>query len=102
MSNLDIQNKSLKKRLPNIKTLSMLKMEKNFIAFNDKGYPRQPYLAKQQTTTFLIGRIEEELEEMKEAHSDSNIQVMKEECADIINLCEYLFEKLMRRGENNK
>jgi len=88
-----------KPRLDEIKTLSMLKMEKNFIAHNEKGYPRQPYKEERQTIGFLIQRIEEELNELKISHNFRNevstaIQEMKEECADISNLVDYLFEKL--------
>ena len=91
-------HENLKFRLPFIKSLAMLKMEKNFIAYCEKGYPRQPYNSEKQPIFFLIHRIEEELEELKEAFQEKNISVMKEECADISNLVDYLFEKL----ENEK
>lgn len=87
--------KQLKKRLPEIKSLNMLKMEKNFIAL-EKGYPRQPYNDMNQPTSFLIRRIEEELQELKDAFKKRNIQVMKEECADISNIVDYLFEMLLK------
>lgn len=90
--------KRLKKRLPHIKTLAMLKMEKNFIAL-EKGYPRQPYNAPNQSTSFLVYRIEEELEELKDALAKKDFLVMKEECADISNLVDYLFEKLEGRKQ---
>jgi len=86
---------SLKHRLPDIKSLNMLKMEKNFIAL-EKGYPRQPYNDSKQPISFMIHRIEEELEELKGAFNRQNISVMKEECADISNLVDYLFEQLLR------
>jgi len=86
----------LKWRLPQIHSLAMLKMEKNFIAVIEKGYPRQPYANEKQTVRFLIHRIEDELEELKQAYSNENLTVMKEECADISNIVDYLFEKLCR------
>ena len=58
------QNRELKKRLPHIKSLAMVKMEKNFIAL-EKGYPRQPYNTLKQSKSFLVFRIEEELNELK-------------------------------------
>jgi hypothetical protein len=92
--------KQLKRRLPDIKTLAMLKMEKNFIAL-EKGYPRQPYASEKQPIIFMIHRIEEELDELKGAFELQNIPVMKEECADISNLVDYLFEQLAK-AENHK
>jgi hypothetical protein len=86
--------KHLKHRLPNIRTLAMLKMEKNFIAHIEKGYPRQPYADEKQSTLFLIMRLEDELKELKDAYYNNEILVMKEECADISNVIDYLFEKL--------
>jgi len=91
----------LKRRLPEIKSLSMLKMEKNFIAL-EKGYPRQPYNDVNQPTSFLIRRIEEELQELKDAFKKKDIQVMKEECADISNIVDYLFEMLLTWEELDK
>lgn len=86
--------KQLKKRLPQIKSLAMLKMEKNFIAL-EKGYPRQPYNASNQSKSFLVYRIEEEMNELKDALAKKDFLIMKEECADISNLVDYLFEKLL-------
>jgi NTP pyrophosphatase (non-canonical NTP hydrolase) len=87
--------KHLKHRLPSIKTLAMLKMEKNFIAHIEKGYPRQPY-DSDQSVSFLIGRIHDELNELYVACNHNDVPTMKEECADISNLVDYLFEKLCR------
>jgi hypothetical protein len=56
--------KHLKHRLPNIRTLAMLKMEKNFIAHIEEGYPRQPYNDEKQSVNFLISRVEDELNEL--------------------------------------
>ena len=91
-----IERKDLKHRLPTIKSLAMLKMEKNFIAYCEKKYPRQPY--KELPPSYLIQRIEEELKELKEAFDKSNpdfISNMMEECADISNLTDYLYELLL-------
>ena len=89
----------LKFRLPSIKTLAMLKMEKNFIALVEKKYPRQPYDAEGQSTAFLIDRIRNELKELQGAYLNRDIQGMREECADLSNLVDYLFEKLAKEKE---
>lgn len=102
--------KHLKFRLPNIKTLAMLKMEKNFIAYCEKGYPRQPYDDAKQPIHFLIYRIGEELQELKSVYledltkhkpplSKEAILNLQEECADISNLVDYLFEKLTQKAD---
>jgi len=84
----------LKHRLPFIKSLAMLKMEKNFIAL-EKGYPRQPYADPNQSIAFLIGRIHDEFNELLVAFETKDVAKMKEECADISNIVDYLFEKLL-------
>jgi NTP pyrophosphatase (non-canonical NTP hydrolase) len=91
--------KKLKWRLPKINSLAMLKMEKNFIAYCEKNYPRQPYQDEKQPIFFLLKRIIEETQELCEAYCFKNVKGMKEECADISNLIDYVFEKLLR-GEN--
>jgi hypothetical protein len=91
-----IERKDLKFRLPTIKSLAMLKMEKNFIAYCEKKYPRQPY--KELPPSYLIQRIEEEVKELKEAFDKSDkdfINNMLEECADVSNLIDYLYECLL-------
>jgi NTP pyrophosphatase (non-canonical NTP hydrolase) len=90
--------KDLKFRLRGIRSLAMLKMEKNFIAFCEKSYPRQPYRDPKQTIAFSIDRIGEELKELIDAYDNLDTQTMMEECADISNLVDYLFEKLLARG----
>ena len=92
-----------KERIPMIQSLSMLKMEKNFIAHCDKKYPRQPYADFYQPTSFLIKRIEDELKELKEAFERQDITNMKEELADLSNVIDYLFEQIVRfqRFPNN-
>lgn len=80
-----------------MKTLAMMKMEKNFVAL-EKGYPRQPY--KKLTMCYLIERLEEEVDELKEAWERGWDQEAKLECADISNLVDYIFERLSRRTKN--
>jgi len=82
----------LKKRLPQIKSLAMLKMEKNFIA-QEKAYPRQPY--KLYSLGDLYAKLVEEVTELHEAMKRMNTKEAKEECADISNVVDYLFEKLL-------
>ena len=89
----------LKFRLPSIKTLAMLKMEKNFIAVIEKGYPRQPYNSEIQDVKFLINHIGDEVKELLDAWVSSDLAGMMEECADISNLIDYLFEKLAKGKE---
>lgn len=80
-----------------MKTLAMIKMEKNFRA-QEKGYPRKPY--EIFTCRFLFSRIEDEVKELKKALMNSDIENAKLECADVSNLIDYLFEKL--NGKQNK
>jgi hypothetical protein len=83
-----------KERVPLILSLAMLKMEKNFIAV-EKGYPRQPYAPESgQPLGFLIGRMEQELEELKEAFKRKDWTNMREEVADLSNLCDFSYEEL--------
>lgn len=99
----------LKHRLPEIKTLAMLKMEKNFIAYCEKKYPRQPYADPKQPIHFLIYRLKQEVGELIRGYGNSltesdNLDIktilnLKEECADISNLVDYLFEKLVRKEQ---
>lgn len=74
-----------------MKTLAMLKMEKNFRAL-EKGYPRKPY--EKFTIRFLVERLEEEVKELRRSLMNNNIENAKLECADVSNLVDYLFEKL--------
>ncbi|MGD0071387.1 MAG: hypothetical protein ABSB71_07925 [Candidatus Bathyarchaeia archaeon] len=82
--------------IPMIRSLAMLKMEKNFIAHCDKGYPRQPYKDFNQPTSFLISRMDDELKELKEAFERKDIVNMQEELADLSNVIDYAFEQLCR------
>lgn len=82
-----------------IKTLAMLKMEKNFIA-QEKGYPRNPYAVFNEE--FLLSRINEEFIELIEAIHNKDIHNAKRECADISNLVDYLFERLTIKDEERR
>lgn len=83
-----------KNNLAQIKTLSMLKMEKNFIAVIEKQYSRQPY--RYYPLSFFRDRIKQELEEFSRALENNDLSNMKEELADISNLVDYCFELLTR------
>ena len=72
----------------------MLKMEKNFLSL-DKGYPRKPYNDKKQTLDFLMDRLEDELEELQEGINNNNLENIMEECADLSNIIDYIFEKVL-------
>lgn len=82
-----------------IKTLAMLKMEKNFVAHIEKKYPRQPYL--KAGAWYFLERIKTETEELTEALKAEDVEGAKLECADISNLVDYLFETLERKGQKN-
>lgn len=88
---------NLKRRIPEIKSLAMLKMEKNFIA-QEKGYPRQPYLA--HPFHLIFKHLQKEVEELQQAYEKKDLTNMKEEIADISNLCDYLFE-LVEQGRSD-
>jgi hypothetical protein len=90
---------NLKRRLPEIKSLAMLKMEKNFIAL-EKGYRRQPYTF--YPPSFWVDKIKEELAEMEEALKKKNVTGMMEECADLSNVIDYFFELLLRFEFQNR
>jgi len=74
-----------------MKTLAMMKMEKNFVAL-EKGYPRKPY--KKHSMARLLGRLDEEVEELKRAIRVRNRENSKQECADVSNIIDYIFERL--------
>jgi len=87
-----------------MKTLAMMKMEKNFAAVIEKKYPRRPYEAFNME--FLRVRLIEEINELNEtlkfyienkrieAMTFGSAQRAKLECADVSNLVDYIFEKL--------
>ena len=78
-----------------IKTLFCIKMEKNFIA-QEKGYPRKPYEAF--SLVALGHKLMEEVLELEEAILKLDMEGAKIECADVSNVVDYLFEKLMNMG----
>jgi hypothetical protein len=94
------EKNDLKFRLSTIKSLAMLKMEKNFIAHCEKKYPRQPY--KELSPEYLIRRIQEEQKELEAGLIASDFDNMMEECADISNLVDYLFEVVLRYKINQR
>lgn len=75
-----------------IKTLAMLKMEKNFVAHIEKKYPRKPY--ETYTIDELVNRFIDEGLELLEAIEQNNVAEAKTECADISNIIDYIFEHL--------
>ncbi len=83
-----------KAKIPEIKTMAMLKMEKNFIAVNSKGYPQRPY--EKNCCSFLIDRVSQETEELKDAYLREDLVNMLEELADVSNLLDYIFEQVSR------
>jgi hypothetical protein len=83
-----------KSRIPEIRSLAMLKMEKNLIAVIDKNYSRQPYKASANHLDYLIHRLIEETAEPEEACLRSDLINMGEELADVSNLCDYIFERV--------
>lgn len=77
-----------------IKTLAMLKMEKNFIAVMEKRYPRQPY--KHYNLSFLFKRLSEEALELSQAIKAGDISLVREEIADCSNILDYMDEVALR------
>ncbi len=75
-----------------IKSLAMLKMEKNFRALA-KGYPRQPY---RLALAFLLKRLKQEVKELEKELKKYNYVNAKAECADVSNIVDYIFEKLSK------
>lgn len=86
------ERKETKFRLPRIKSLAMMKMEKNFIAVIEKGYPRQPY--KEYPFGFWVSRLEQELKELKDAFKEGSLSELREEIADLSNILDYMYEKV--------
>jgi len=82
-----------------MKTLAMMKMEKNFVA-QEKGYPRKPY--HNYSLDFLIKRLYQENTELVKAILTEDFENAKLECADVSNIVDYIFEKLMNDAEKKK
>jgi len=74
-----------------MKTLAMIKMEKNFVA-QEKGCPRKPY--ETYSLGDLYAKLVEEVVELHEAMKKQNTEEAKVECADVSNVIDYIFEKL--------
>lgn len=75
-----------------IKSLAMIKMEKNFIA-QEKHYPRKPYEC--YDFVYLLARLREETRELTDAiFVSGDLENAKAECADVSNIVDYIFEKL--------
>lgn len=84
----------------NPKTLAMIKMEKNFVAVNEKKYPRRPY---EDFTVFkILDWLSEEFVELCDAIKKKDIEAAKLECADVSNLTDFLFERLGNNPEEMK
>ena len=79
-----------------IKSLAMLKMEKNFIAVIEKKYPRQPY--KHYDLPFLFKRLAQEGLELNQAMKTGDMELVREELADISNIVDYMFEASYKEG----
>ena len=80
-------------KLTSPKTLAMRKMEKNFIAHLEKKYPRKPY--SKYSMGFFIKRLREETHELEGAILAGHFDNAMEECADISNIVDFIFERLM-------
>jgi len=78
-----------------MKTLAMIKMEKNFIAHLEKGYPRKPY--EYYDLDYLRTRLLEEVNELYKALKSGKVEDAKRECADVSNVVDYIFEKLSQK-----
>jgi hypothetical protein len=77
-----------------IKSLAALKMEKNFKAVIDKGYPRQPY--KSYSIVELFDFVEREMKELQDAFKiGSPFRDIREEIADVSNCLDYLYESVL-------
>jgi len=82
-----------------MKTLAMMKMEKNFVA-QEKGYPRKPY--DNYSLSFLMKRLYQESTELARAIVDKDFENAKLECGDVSNIVDYIFEKLVNDAEKKK
>jgi len=95
-----------------MKTLAMMKMEKNFVAVIEKGYPRKPY--ETLDLHFLRNRLMDEVIELNDSlkkiltfqgtdmvginpifmETKEDLENALWECADVSNIVDYIFEKL--------
>jgi len=79
-----------------LKTLAMIKMEKNFVAVLEKGYPRKPY--EEFSIIHLLKRLDDEVAELKNTIGKGDWVESEKECADISNIIDYIFEQLASRS----
>ena len=79
-----------------MKSLAMRKMEKNFVAVIEKGCPRKPY--EEFSMTFLLKRLAQEKRELEEALAKGDFEEAMDECADVSNIIDYIFEQLVSRS----
>ena len=92
-------------RLNRILSLAMLKMEKNFVAHNEKGYPRHPYSSyplfspdDMNLIAFVsreMGELTLETDELQEYLTKDQFYKVMLEVADVSNTLDYLFERLL-------
>jgi hypothetical protein len=73
-------------------TLAAIKMEKNFIAVNQKGKTRYPY--KDMTLKQLQKRLHDEVKELDESIEKKDTKNGRLECGDVSNITDYIFEAL--------
>ena len=82
-----------------MKTLAMIKMEKNFVA-QEKGYPRKPY--DNYSLSFLMTRLYEESTELAKAIINKDFENAELECGDVSNIVDYIFEKLVNETKKKR
>ena len=75
-----------------MKTLAIMKMEKNFVAVIEKKYPRKPY--EEFSMKRLLDWLDEEVQELHEAIRKIDFENAKWECADVSNIIDCVFEQL--------
>ena len=78
------------------KTLAMIKMEKNFVAVLEKGYARKPY--ENFNMDFFKKRLQEEVDELKDALKEGNQDHILSELADVSNIIDFMYELAMSRS----
>jgi NTP pyrophosphatase (non-canonical NTP hydrolase) len=78
------------------KTLAMIKMEKNFVAVLEKGYARKPY--ENFNMDFFKKRLQEEVDELKDALKEGNQDHILSELADVSNIIDFMYELAISRS----
>ena len=92
-------------------SLAMIKLEKNFIAFLDKSYPRQPYLeypmfsnGPRNLFSKVLREMDELADEMYSIREDGftreKLYAIMQEVADVSNTLDYLFEGVLKEYQN--